>query len=92
MRMAKDIITIGTWNVRTLWASGQLELLKNEMKRFSYDILRLEEMRWTGTGEINEGEVLWSEEEKEHVRGIGFLLSQRARNALMGYKPVSSRM
>jgi len=31
--MAKKEITIGTWNVRTLWAAGQLELLRREMEK-----------------------------------------------------------
>lgn len=90
--LAKEQVTVGTWNVRTLWATGQLELLKNEMGRYKYDILGLAEMRWTGSGEINGCEVIWSGEEKEHKRGVGFLLSARAKAALLGYRPVDSRI
>jgi len=55
------------------------------------DILGLAEMRWTGVGELN-GEVLWSGEEKNHERGVGFLLCNRAKGALLGYIPVNSRI
>ena len=48
LKMAKDIFTVGTWNVRTLWAAGKLELLRNEMKRYKYDVVGISEVRWTG--------------------------------------------
>src|SRR6218665_3863690 len=92
LKIAKCRLTIGTWNVRTLWATGQLELLRNEMKAYRYDILGLAEMRWTGSGDLNNGEVIWSGEEKDNKRGVGFLLNSRARLALLGYKPVNSRI
>ena len=92
LKVAKDELTVGTWNVRTLWAAGHLELLKEEMKSYRCDILGLSEVRWTGSGEINGCEVIWSGDETEHQRGVGFLLSSRARMALLGYKPINSRM
>src|SRR6266536_4583295 len=92
LKMAREEITVGTWNVRTLWATGQLELLRKEMERYRYDILGLSEVRWPATGELNGGEVIWSGEEKDHIRGVGFLLNTRARAALLGYKPVNSRI
>src|SRR6218665_1443378 len=62
------------------------------MKAYRYDILGLAEMRWTGSGDLNNGEVIWSGEEKDHQRGVVFLLNSRARLALLGYKPVNSRI
>lgn len=90
--MATDLLKIGTWNVQTLSSPGKLELLRNEMAPYECDILGLAEMRWTGVGELNGGEMIWSGEEKNHVRGVGFLLSKRAKCALLGYNPVNSRI
>ena len=45
------MLTVGTWNVRTMWAPGKLELLENEMERYRFNILGLAEMRWTASGE-----------------------------------------
>jgi hypothetical protein len=59
---------------------------------YKCDILGLAEMRWTGVGELNGGEVIWSGEEKNHVKGVGFLLSKRAKDAMLGYNPVNSRI
>ena len=90
LKIEKNTLTVGTWNVQTLWTTGKLELLRNEMKRFRYDIIGISEVRWTGKSETSNRDVIWSGEDKEHVRGVGMLLSDRARKALIGYNPVNS--
>ncbi|CAF2091543.1 unnamed protein product [Rotaria magnacalcarata] len=100
LKLAKNTLTVGTWNVQTLWAAGKLELLRNEMKRFRYDIIGISEVRWTGkdlvsdfsTWETPNGDFIWSGEESSHMRGVGFLLSTQAKKALIGYNPISSRI
>ena len=86
------MLTVGTWNVRTMWAPAKLELLENEMERYRFDILGLAEMRWTASGEMHDCKVIWSGNEQKHEAGVGFPLSKRAREALLGYKPVSDRV
>ena len=34
LKLAKNTLTVGTWNVQTLWASGKLERLRNENETF----------------------------------------------------------
>jgi Reverse transcriptase (RNA-dependent DNA polymerase)/Endonuclease-reverse transcriptase/Domain of unknown function (DUF6451) len=92
LTLVKNTLTVGTWNVQTLWAAGKLELLRNEMKRFKYDIIGISEVRWTGKGETPNGDFIWSGEETSHTRGVGFLLSAQAKKALIGYNPISSRI
>ncbi|CAM4926020.1 unnamed protein product, partial [Rotaria socialis] len=46
LKITKDIFTVGTWNVQTLWTTGKLELLRNEMKRFRFDVVGISEVRW----------------------------------------------
>ena len=70
LRPVKNILTVGTWNVQTLWAAGKLELLRNEMKRFKYDIIGVSEVRWTGKGETPNGDFIWSGEENTHTRAV----------------------
>ncbi|CAF3825274.1 unnamed protein product [Rotaria sp. Silwood1] len=50
------------------------------------------ETRWTGKEETATGDFIWSGEENIHANGVGFLLSGKAKNALIGYNPVSSRV
>ena len=49
-------------------------------------------MRWTASGEMHGCKVIWSGNEQKHEAGVGFLLSKRACEALLGYKPVSDRV
>ena len=90
LKIAKNTQTVRTWNVQTLWATGKLELLRNEMKRFKYDTVGISEVRWTGKGETSSRDFIWSGEDKTHVQGVGMLLSDRARKALIGYNPIGS--
>ena len=82
--MAKDEITVGALNVKTFWAAGRLELIGNEMKRYKCDILGIAEICWTGTREVNGGEITLSGEEKKHTKDVGFLLSPRAIHVAIG--------
>jgi len=72
--------------------TGKRELLKNEMERYRFDILELAEMRWTASGEMHGGKVIWSGNEQKHEASVGFLLSKRAREALLSCKSVSDRV
>src|SRR6218665_101268 len=92
IRASKDILSVGTWNVRTLWAAGKLQLLQEEMRRYRCDILGISEMRWTQSGELEGGKIIWSGHEHNHKEGVGFILSNKAKRALLGYKPVNERI
>jgi hypothetical protein len=67
LKLVKNTLTVGTWNVQTLWAAGKLELLRNEMKRFRYEIIGISEVRWTGRDEKPNVDFIWSGEENTHV-------------------------
>ena len=42
----KEQYCIGTWNVRSM-NQGKLEVVKQEMARVNFDILRISELKWT---------------------------------------------
>jgi hypothetical protein len=92
LRIAEDTLKIGTWDVQTSWSAGKLELLRKEMEPYKCEILGLAEMRWTVCSEMNGDGVLWSGEDKEHAKGVDFLLSKRALSAIVGYFTISSGM
>ncbi|CAF1429077.1 unnamed protein product [Rotaria magnacalcarata] len=92
LKITKDIFTVGTWNVQTLWTTGKLELLRNEMKRFRFDVVGISEVRWTGKGETPRGDFIWSAENTTHTKGVGLLLSTKAKKAMIGYNPINSRL
>ena len=86
------MLTIRTWNVQTLWISGKLELLRQEMKRFRYYIIGILDVCWIGKAKTSNGGFILSEEDNTHLRGVGLLLSTKARKALVGYNSISSRI
>ena len=91
-KLEKNILTVVTWNVQTPWTESKLELLRIEIKHFRYDIVGISEVRWTGKGEMPNGNFIWSGDERTHTSGVEFLLSDQAKKALIGYNPISSRI
>src|SRR6218665_3025439 len=55
IKIARTMLSVGTWNVRTLREAGKMQLLQEEMKRYRCDILGIAEMRWTKAGKWKEG-------------------------------------
>ena len=65
------------------------------MKRYRWNILGLCEVRWKNTGETftPEGHKLFfSGSEDRHEHAVRFLIYIDTVNAIMGYRPVSSRL
>lgn len=62
------------------------------MKRYRYDVIGISEVRWTGKGETTNGDFIWSGEINAHTKGVGMLLSGKARKALISYNPINSRL
>ena len=60
LKLKIESISIGTWNVRTLYQTGETELLKHALKRYSWDILGISELQWIGQGENQDGTILYS--------------------------------
>ena len=52
IQCCKEQYCLGTWNVRSM-NQGKLEVVKQEMARVNINILRVSELKWTGTGECN---------------------------------------
>src|SRR6218665_1829772 len=91
IKIARTMLSVGT-SFPPLREAGKMQLLQEEIKRYRCDILGIAEMRWTKAGEMEGGKILWSGDESRHETGVDFLLGYRARDALMGYKPVSDRI
>ena len=91
---AKSITRVGTWNVRAMYQCGTMAQLLRELTNYHLSILGISEMRWTGSGKINsEGKtLLYSGHNKQHVRGVGFVLNVAAAKSLIGWKPVNDRI
>ena len=69
-------LRIGTWNVRSLYATGKLDNAIKEAKDMNIDILGLSEIRWTGSGKIQKEQhaILYSGGDN-HTRGVVIIIN-----------------
>jgi len=61
---------------------------------YKWNVVGLAETRWTGAGEIatKEAHKLWySGEEKEHMKGVGFLVHKNSVKSVLECAPMSIR-
>ena len=88
------ILTVGCWNVRTLFSAGALKLLNQELQHFKWDIVRISETHWEGADDIREGEfrMISSGGENGNRAGVGILMNERASRALIESRPVGDRI
>lgn len=69
LKLVQEGIVIATWNVRALYACGEVKELTHELARYPWDILGLAEVRWTGTGETmaEDGFTIWYSREDTSI-------------------------
>ena len=92
---ARDYISITTWNIRTLAQMGKVQELTHELKRYTWHVLGLCEVRWKNSGEhlTEEGHILYySGEPNKRTSGVGFLVNRKFKNTVLGCCPISSRL
>ena len=90
----KNILHVGTWNVRTLKQTGKLHLLIKELEHQNLDVTGLAEVRWAGEGHftsIDNSTVIFSGAQGGR-NGVAVILRGKARNSLIGYNAVSDRI
>ena len=47
----RTTISVGTWNVRTMWETGKAAQVAAEMKCYNLTLLGISETHWTQTGQ-----------------------------------------
>ncbi|XP_065261983.1 uncharacterized protein LOC135879876 [Emys orbicularis] len=96
--LATRRITIGTWNVRTMYESRKTSQVAAEMRSNNLTLLGISEARWTQAGQrrLLTGELLLysghEESDAPHTQGVGFMLSKQAERALIGWEAHGSRI
>ena len=62
---------------------GKLEVVKQEMARVNIDILRINELKWTGLGRFNSDDqyIYYYRQESLRRNGLDFIVNKRVQNA-----------
>ena len=89
-------IRAGSWNVRTLFATGAARILVEELHKARVNLMGLQEVRWHGAGEVKmlDYTILWSGSPEGSARqsGVGLAVDKRTSSALLSWQPVSERL
>jgi exonuclease III len=91
-------LRFGTWNVKTLYQVGKLAQASKIMESYRLAFLGMSEVRWNQCGQIatTKGHTFfWSgmpNEDDTHQYGVGILVNNKFRKAVLDYKFVNERM
>ena len=64
---------------------GKLDVVKHEMARVNVDILRINELKWTGIGECNSDDhyIHYCGQESLRRNGVAIVIHKRVRNEVL---------
>lgn len=90
----EDDLTIGTWNVRSLYKAKRLRLLAFLLHDNKCDITALQEIQWIGHGVIKKPRFnfYYSGYDEKHELGTGFIVHEKFKDHVINFKPISPRL
>ena len=73
---------------------GKLEVVKQEMVRVNFDILGINELKWTGMGEFNSDDhyIYYCGQESLRRNAVAIIVNKRVQNAVLGCNLKNNRM
>lgn len=90
----KKNLLFGTWNVHTLYKSGAVHNIVNEVEKYKVKLTALQEIRWTNTGtiNINETTIFYGGCTEQRQLGTGFAVHKDLVPAVKEFKDINPRM
>ena len=92
IKVAKQKLKIGIWNLRSLRGEAKIQLLLKEIKSYNFNIVGLAELWWKGKGNLKNSDMVWSGNNSNATVGVGFLLNKSGISALTGSNQINSRI
>jgi exonuclease III len=74
----KDL-KIGSWNVLSLYNTGALKMLQQQLDSYKLDSTAIQELRWLDKGVMEKWDhvIFYSCQKKSHMFGTGFIVSKK---------------
>ncbi|XP_071652474.1 uncharacterized protein [Temnothorax longispinosus] len=94
-RKRNMVLTLATWNVRTMLQAGKMMEVAEEVLRYGLDVVALQEVRWKGNGRIdkkNYSMFYSGSETRTGQRGTGFIINSKMKKSYLGFEPLGERM
>jgi hypothetical protein len=82
------------WNVLSLYRSGALKTLIDQLNIYRVDIVALQEIQLIGNGTLERRDctLFYSCDNKDHIVGSSFLVSKRIKHLIIDFIPISHRI
>jgi mRNA deadenylase 3'-5' endonuclease subunit Ccr4 len=82
-----------TWNVLIFYRTGALKMLKEQLKEYNADITAIQEVKWTGTGVLEEKVCteLYSCSHSKYQYERGFI-DKKVKHLVIKVIPVNERV
>ncbi len=90
----KDL-RLATWNVRTLYRTGGVRILTDELKKRNVAVVAVQETRWTKATQnftSNGYNIYCSSNSNDHALGTAFLVASRWNHLVLNFKPIDDRL
>ena len=78
VQCCKEQYYMGTWNVMPM-NQGRFQVIKQEMVSVNFDILGINELKWTGMGEFNSDDhyIYYCGQDSLRRNGVALIVSKR---------------
>ena len=93
-RKLKDL-RLATWNVRTLYRTGGVRILADELRKRNVSVAAIQETRWTKATQnftSNGYNIYCSSNRNDHVLGTAFVVAQRWNHLVLNFLPINERL
>jgi exonuclease III len=94
-RTGQHGLRIGTWNVRTLYKVGALQMPTEVVEKYNIHLIALQETRWSREGSITSGNMVFmygGNKNNKHENGVGFMIHKSTMPQIKQFIVVNERI
>lgn len=92
-KVTEELIKAATWNIRGSYQEGKLKHLINEVRKYKFDLVALQETKQWGQGSQDMDDyVFFNSGGSNRLLGTGFIISKKLKEFVSDFKAISDRL